>query len=134
MLHSIGGVDWEDMVNSGKNVLGVEGADMVLLVVVGKKSMLEWGNIHDKVHMDNENAVFNTNGGVYSNVGDGSSKHELQMQLMAENMEGIMQIIAHRMDTSGKNGFLVDRKEVEKGDNICIVRGERRVVVAERER
>ena len=53
------------------------------------------------------------------------------MQLMAENMKGIMQIIAHRMDTSGKKGFPVDRKEVERGekscsvrDNICIVRRE----------
>ena len=34
-----------------------------------------------------------------------------------------MPIIAHRMDTSGEKGFLMNRKEVEK-----------RVVVAERER
>ena len=86
MLHSIGGVDWEDMANSGNNALGGEGADVVLLGVVGKKGMLEWGNIPNKVHMDTENAAFKTNGEVYSNVGDRSLKHELQMQLMAETM------------------------------------------------
>ena len=39
------------------------------------------------VPMDTEKAAFKTNGEVYSNVGDRSLKHELQMQLMAENME-----------------------------------------------
>ena len=123
MLHSIGGVDWKDMANSGNNVLGGEGANVVSLGVVGKKGMLEWGNIPDKVPMDTENAVFKTNGEVYSNVGDRSLKLELQMQVMAENMEIIMQIISHRMDTSEKKGFLVARKELE-----------RRVVVTERDR
>ena len=52
----------------------------------------------------------------------GSLKHELQMQLMAVNMEGIMQIIGHRMDTSGKKGFLVDRKEVERGEKSRSIR------------
>ena len=101
MLHSIKGVDWEDMANSGNNVLGGEGADVVLLGVVGNKGMLEWGNIPDNVPMDTDNAAFKTNGEVYSNVGDRFFKHELQMQLM----EGIMQIIAHIMDTSGKKVF-----------------------------
>ena len=78
---------------------------MGLLGVVGKKGMQEWGNLPEKVPMDTENDASKTNGAVYSNVGDKSLKHELQMQLMAENMEGIMQIIAHRMDTSGKKGF-----------------------------
>ena len=31
-------------------------------------------------------------------------KHDLQMQLMAENMKGIMQMIAHRLDTLEKRG------------------------------
>ena len=88
-----------------KNVLVGEGADVVLLGVVGKKGMLEWGNIPDKVPMDTENTAFKTNGEVYSNVGDRTLKHELQMQGMAANMEGIMQIIAHKMDTSGKTVF-----------------------------
>ena len=35
---------------------------------------------------------------------------------MPENMKGIMKIIAHGMDTSGKKGFPVDRKEVERGE------------------
>ena len=48
-------------------------------------------------NMDTEKATSKTNGEVYSNVGDRSLKHELQMQLMAANMEGIMQMIAHRM-------------------------------------
>ena len=65
----------------GNNVLGVEGAD-----VVGKKGMLEWGNIPDKVPMDTEKALFKTNGEIYSNEGNRSLKHELQMQLMAKNM------------------------------------------------
>ena len=79
LLHIIGGVDWEDMANSGKNVLGGEGADVGLLGVVGKKGMLEWGNIPDKVPMDTEKAASKTNGEVYSNVGDRFFKHELQM-------------------------------------------------------
>ena len=103
LLHSIGRVDWKDVANSGNNVLGGEGADVGLLGVVGKKGMLEWGNIPDKVPMDTEKVAFKTNGEVYSNVGDRSLKHVLQMQLMAENMEGIMQMIAHRMDTSEKS-------------------------------
>ena len=102
LLHDIGGVDWKDMANSGNNVLVGEGANVGLLGVVGKKGMLEWGNIPNKMHMDTEKAAFKSNGEVYSNVGDRSLKHELQMQLMTENREGIMQIIAHRMDTSAK--------------------------------
>ena len=81
------------MANSGNNVLGGKATDVDLLGVVGKKGMLEWRNIPDKVPMDTEKSAFKSNGEVYSNVGDMSLKHELQMQLMAENMEGIMQII-----------------------------------------
>ena len=54
VLHTIGGVDWEGMVNSWKNDLVGEGADVGLLDVVGKKGMLELGNIPDKVHIDTE--------------------------------------------------------------------------------
>ena len=39
------------------------------------------------------------NGEVDSNVGDRFLKHELQMQLKAKNMEEIMLMIAHRLDT-----------------------------------
>ena len=46
-----------NMVNSGKNVLGGEGADVG---VVGKKGMLEWGNIPDKMPMDTEKVTFNS--------------------------------------------------------------------------
>ena len=38
-------------------------------------------------------------------------KHELQMQQMAENIKGIMQIIAHRLDTLEKRGPHGDKKE-----------------------
>ena len=38
-------------------------------------------------------------------------KHELQMQLMVENMEGIMQMIAHRLDTLEKKCLHGDKKE-----------------------
>ena len=61
LLHNIGGVDWEDMANSGKMFKG-EGADVGLLCVVGKNGMLELGNIPDKVHMDTEKATSETNG------------------------------------------------------------------------
>ena len=43
-------------------------------------------------------------GEIDSNVGDMFLKHELQMQLMTENMEGIMQMIAHRLDIVEKMG------------------------------
>ena len=36
---------------------------------------------------------------VDSKVEDRFLKHEFKMQLMTENMEGIMQIIVHRLDT-----------------------------------
>ena len=39
---------------------------------------------------------------VDSKVEDRFLKHELQMQLMSENMEGIMQMIAHKLDTLEK--------------------------------
>ena len=47
-----------------------EGADVGLLGMVGKKGVLEWGNISDKVPMDTEKATPKTNGEVDSNVGD----------------------------------------------------------------
>ena len=43
---------------------------------------------------------------VDSKAEDRFLKHELQMQLMAENMEGIMQMIAHRLDTLEKKGSI----------------------------
>ena len=45
-----------------------------------------------------------------SKVEDRFLKHELQMQLMVENMEGIMQMIAHRLDTLEKRAYMVIRK------------------------
>ena len=85
-----------------KIVLECEDADIGLWGWVGKKGMLELGNIPDKVPMDTEKATSKTNGEVDSNVGDRFLKHELQMQLMAKNMQGIMQMIGDRMDTLEK--------------------------------
>ena len=48
---------------------------------------------------------------VDAKVEDRFLKHELQMQLMAENMEGIMQMIAHKLDTLEKKGLHGDKKE-----------------------
>ena len=49
---------------------------------------------------------------VDSKVEDRFLKHELQMQLMSENMEGIMQMIAHKLDTLEKKGLHhCDKKE-----------------------
>ena len=48
---------------------------------------------------------------VDSKVEDRFLKHEVQRQLMAENMEGIMQMIAHRLDTLEKKGLHGDKKE-----------------------
>ena len=42
---------------------------------------------------------------VNSKVEDRFLKHELQMQLMVENMEGIMQMIAHKLDSLEKKGL-----------------------------
>ena len=49
--------------------------------------------------MDTEKVTSKINGEVDSNGEDRFLKHELQMQLMVENIEGIMQMIAHRLDT-----------------------------------
>ena len=38
-------------------------------------------------------------------------KHELQKQLMAENMEGIMQMIAHKLDTLEKRVYIMVTKK-----------------------
>ena len=62
------GVYWEDMANAGNNVLGGEDVDVGLLGVVGKKGMLECGNIPDTVPMDTEKAAFKTNGEVKNAV------------------------------------------------------------------
>ena len=64
--------------------------------------MRELGNIPEKVPMDTEKVTSKINGEVDSNVGDRFLKHELQMQRMAENMEGIMQMIAHIIYTLEK--------------------------------
>ena len=84
-----------------KNLFEGEGADVCW---VGKKGVLELSNVPEEVPMDTEKVTSRTNGEVDSNVGDRFLKHELQMQLMAENMMGIMQMIAHRLDTLGKKG------------------------------
>ena len=68
---------------------------MVLLGWVGNKGVLEWGNAPEEV-------TSKINEEVDSKVEDRFLKHELQMQLMAENMEGIMQMIAHGLDTLEK--------------------------------
>ena len=111
MLHNIGGVDWESLADSGKIVFEGEGADVVLLGLVGNKAILELGNVPEEVPMDTEKVTSNKSGEVDSNVGDRFLKHELQMQLMAENIEGIMQMIAHRLDTLEKRCSQGDKKE-----------------------
>ena len=65
---------------------------------VGKKGVLELGNVpedygHRKSHVYGE---------IDSIVGARFLKHELQIQLMAENIDVIMQMMAHRLDTLEK--------------------------------
>ena len=72
---------------------------MGLLGWVGNKGVLEWGNVPEEMPMDTEKVTSKLNEEGDSKVEDRFLKHELQMQLMAENMEGIMQMIAHRLDT-----------------------------------
>ena len=75
-----------------------------LLGWVGNKGVLEWGNVPEEVPMDTEKVTSKINE-VDSKVEDRFLKHELQMQLMAENMEGIMQMIAHKLDSLEKKGL-----------------------------
>ena len=82
-----------------KIVFNGEGADVGLLGWVGKKGVLELGNVPEEVSMDTGKVTSKINGEGDSNVEYRFLKHELQIQLMAENMEGIMQMIAHRLDT-----------------------------------
>ena len=77
---------------------------MGLLGWVGNKGVLEWGNVPEEVPMDTEKVTSKINE-VDSKVEDRFLKHELQMQLMAENMEGIMQMIAHKLDSLEKKGL-----------------------------
>ena len=84
---------------------------MGLLGWVGKKGVLELGKVPEEVPMDTEKYMSKINGEVDSNVEDRFLKHELQMQLMVENMEGIMQMIAHRLDILEKKGPQGDKKE-----------------------
>ena len=83
---------------------------MGLLGWVGNKGVLEWGNVPEVVPMDTEKVTSKINE-VDSKVEDRFLKHELQMQLMAEYMERIMQMIAHRLDTLEKKGLHGDKKE-----------------------
>ena len=106
-LCNIGGVDWKGFADSGKIVFKGEGADVGW---VGNKGVLEWGNVPEEVPRDTEKVTSIINEEVDSKVEDRFLKHELQMQLMAENMEGIMQMIAHRLDTLEKNVYMVIRK------------------------
>ena len=88
-LCNIGGVDWKGLANSGNFFFKSEGADVGLLGWVGNKGVLEWGNVPEEVPMDTVKVTSKINE-VDSKVEDSFLKHELQMQLMAENMEGIM--------------------------------------------
>ena len=103
-LCNIGGVDWKGLADSGKIVFKGEVADVGLLGWVGNKGVLEWGNVPEEVPMDTEKVTSKINE-VDSKVEDRFLKHELQMQLMAENMEGIMQMIAHKLDSLEKKGL-----------------------------
>ena len=87
------------MADSGKIVFKGDGADVGW---VGNKGVLEWGNVPEEVPMDTEKVTSKINEDVDSKVEDRFLKHELQMQLMAENMEGIMQMIEHGLDTLEK--------------------------------
>ena len=42
-------------------------------------------------------------------MGDRYLKHELQVQLMAEHMDGIMQMIKHRLDKKGLHGDMKEK-------------------------
>ena len=103
-LCNIGGVDWKGLADSGKIVFKGDGADVGLLGWVGNKGVLEWENVPEEVPMDTEKVTSKINE-VDSKVEDRFLKHELQMQLMAENMEGIMQMIAHKLDSLEKKGL-----------------------------
>ena len=82
---------------------------MGLLGWVGNKGVLEWGNVPEEVPMDTEKITSKINE-VDSKAENRFLKHELQMQLMAENMVGIMQMMAHRLDTLEKRVYMVIRK------------------------
>ena len=110
-LCNIGGVDWKGLADSGKIVFKGDGADVGLLGWVGNEGVLEWGSVPEEVPMDPEKVTSKINEEVDSKVEDRFLKHELQMQLMAENMEGIMQMIAHRLDTLEKKCLHGDKKE-----------------------
>ena len=97
-LCNIGGVDWKGLADSGKIVFKGEGADVGLLGWVG--------NVPEEVPIDTEKVTSKINE-VDSKVEDWFLKHELQMQLMAENMEGIMQMIAHKLDTLEKRVYIM---------------------------
>ena len=60
---------------------------------MGKNGVLE---------LDMKKTTSKINGEVDYNVGDRFLQHELQMQQMAENIEGIMQMIVHRLDSLEK--------------------------------
>ena len=77
---------------------------------VGNKGVLEWGNVPEEAPMDTVKVTSKINE-VDSKVEDRFLKHELQMQLMAENMEAIMQMMVHRLDTLEKKGLYGDKKE-----------------------
>ena len=118
-LCNIGGVDWKDLTDSGKIVVKGGGADVGLLGWVGNKGVLEWGNVPEEVPMDMEKVTSKINE-VDFKVEDRFLKHELQMQLMPENMEGIMQVIAHKLDTLEKrvhSYIMVTRKRKSRDGN-----------------
>ena len=82
LLCNIGEVDWKGLADSGTIVFKGESADVGLL---GNKGVLEWGNVPEKVPMDTVKVTSKINE-VDSKVEARFLKHELQMQLMAENM------------------------------------------------
>ena len=90
-LRNVGGVDWEGLADSGKIVFKGEGANMGLLGWVGKKGVSGIGQCARRGACGHGKATSKINGEVDSNVGARLLKHELQLQLMAENMKGIMQ-------------------------------------------
>ena len=81
---------------------------MGLLGWVRNKGVLEWDNVPENMPTDTEKITSKINK-VDSKV-ERFLKHELQMKLMTENMEGIMQMIAHRLDTLEKRVYMVIKK------------------------
>ena len=99
-LCNIGGVDWKGLADSGKKFSRVRVQTWAWWGI-----RVFWnGEMYQKRCLWTQKVTSKINE-VDSKVEDRFLKHELQMQLMAENMEGIMQMIAHKLDSLEKKGL-----------------------------